>query len=353
MSKTAPPPPTPSLGRIIQEIRKAMGGAGTVNATLPLAMVFTGFSAYTLYKSIYIVPGGHRAVKFNAVTGLHNTSYGEGANLAIPYVETPVLMDVRNRATEIVSSTGSRDLQSIDMAVRVLYKPNLDNLHNIYRELGVGYAEAVLPSLINEVVKAVLAQFNAGELLAKRPEVSHRIALMLQQRARQFHVDISDVSITQMTFGKEYTNAVEAKQIAQQMAERAKFTVEQALQEKKGAILLAEGEAQAAALIGEAMKDNPGFIELRRLEAQRVISKAVANGKGGFLLDSTTLGLSSPRITSDNTHGGVASAAPVAAAASHRSAGEHHIPTSTVVIGLASAASALIGGLIVASIAKK
>ena len=62
-----------------------------------------------------------------------------------------------------------------------------------------------------------------------------------------------------MNFGKEYTSAVEAKQIAQQMAERARFKVEQAQQEKKGTIILAEGEAESAKLIGEAVRDNKGI----------------------------------------------------------------------------------------------
>ena len=283
------PPPTPSLNKIIDAIRAAL--PKSVSGSLPAAIFVTGVTGYTLYKGIYFVPGGHRAVKFNALTGLHNTSYGEGANLAIPYVETPVVLDIRNRAAEISSSSGSRDLQNIDMSVRVLYKPNVEYLHDIYRNLGVNYADMVLPNLINEVVKAVIAGFNAGELLARRQEVSNRIFQQLQHRAGVFHIDISDVSITEMTFGKEYTSAVEAKQIAQQMAERAKFQVEQALQEKKGAILLAEGEAQAASLIGEAMNNNPGFIKLRRLEAQKAVAKAVAQGKGQFLLDSATLGI--------------------------------------------------------------
>lgn len=244
-------------------------------------------------------------MKFNAISGLHNMSYGEGANLAIPYLETPILFDVRNKPTEVTSSSGSRDLQIVNMAVRVLYKPNLQHLHDIYRHLGVGYAETVLPSLINEVIRAVIAQFNASELLSKRPEVSHRIAVMLRQRAAIFNVEISDVSITQMTFGKEYAAAVEAKQISQQMAERAKFKVQQAEQEKRGAILLAEGEATSAKLIGEAIKNNPGFLELRRLEAAKHIAKTIgANGKGHYLVDSDSLLVNLNKVEARNVFSG-------------------------------------------------
>lgn len=48
-----------------------------------------------------------------------------------------------------------------------------------------------------------------------------------------------------MTFGKEFTQAVEAKQIAQQEAERAKFIVERSEQERQANVIRAEGEAEA------------------------------------------------------------------------------------------------------------
>jgi len=282
-------PPGPDFANVAGEMRKILGRFGSLGA-LPIGIVFTSLAGYTLYNSVYFVQGGFRAVKFNAITGLHDRTFGDGANFAIPFIETPVVFDVRNKPAEVVTSSGSRDLQMVNMAVRVLYQPNVDNLHHIYRNLGVNYPETVLPSLVNEIIKSVVAQFNAADLLMKRPEVSQRIAMTLAERAKRFHIDITDVSITQMSFGKEYTNAVESKQIAQQMAERAKFRVEQAQQEKKGMILLAEGEAQSAKLIGDAVKSNPAFLELRRLEAARSIAKAVGKSSNGqYYLDANTL----------------------------------------------------------------
>ncbi|KAH9597435.1 Band 7 domain [Trypanosoma melophagium] len=284
-------PPGPDFSRVAREVRKRLGSFGDV-AGLAALVGLSGFVGVGLYNSIYFVDGGCRAVKFNAITGLKDSTYGEGANFAIPFLETPVVFDIRNKPTEVMTATGSRDLQTVNLAVRVLYQPNVKNLSHVYRNLGMEYAETVLPSLINEIIRAVIAQFNASDLLVKRPEVSHRIALMLSERAKRFNIDITDVSITQMSFGKEYTNAVEAKQVAQQMAERAKWRVEQAEQEKKGAILLAEGEAQAAKLIGDAVQKNPAFITLRSLEASRTIAKMIReHGAGAFYLDSNNLSL--------------------------------------------------------------
>eukprot|EP00796_Vickermania_ingenoplastis_P004184 gene4183-3022_t len=292
----APNPPPPDFARLMAMIRKRMATMPGTKKLFRTAVQYTSVAAlgttvlYAAYHSVYFVQGGFRAVKFNCITGLHDCTFGEGANFAIPYIETPVIFDIRNKVTEVSTSSGSRDLQTVNMAVRVLFQPSTENLHHIYRTIGVDYAETVLPSLINEIIRAVIAQFNAADLLMKRPEVSHRIGIMLAERAKRFNIEITDVSITQMSFGKEYTSAVEAKQVAQQMAERAKFKVEQAEQERQAAVLLAQGEAEAAKVIGNAVKKNPSFVQLRAMEAARTIAEKIAEaGAGQYVLDSSTL----------------------------------------------------------------
>ena len=59
--------------------------------------------------------------------------------------------------------------------------------------------------------------------------VSRDIRRILTQRAQYFNIYLDDVSITNLTFSREYTGAVEAKQVAQQEAERARFIVRAAV----------------------------------------------------------------------------------------------------------------------------
>jgi regulator of protease activity HflC (stomatin/prohibitin superfamily) len=77
------------------------------------------------------------------------------------------------------------------------------------------YDERVLPSIVNEVSKAVVAKYNASELLTKREVVSSQIRQQLEKRANEFRMVLDDVSITHLTFSREYTNAVEAKQVGE------------------------------------------------------------------------------------------------------------------------------------------
>ena len=72
----------------------------------------------------------------------------------------------------------------------------------------------VLPSVVNEVLRSVVAQYNAATLLVQRESVSQQIKQGITLRLREFHIILDDVSITALTFGKQFTDAIEQKQIA-------------------------------------------------------------------------------------------------------------------------------------------
>jgi regulator of protease activity HflC (stomatin/prohibitin superfamily) len=116
----------------------------------------------------------------------------------------------------------------VNISLRVLFRPDSTKLNEIYRFLGMDYDGRVLPSIVNEVLKSVVARYNAAQLLTQREQVSQKIRDSLSRRLADFHIVLDDVSITDLHFGPEFTKAIEEKQIAQQQAERAKFLVEQA-----------------------------------------------------------------------------------------------------------------------------
>jgi prohibitin 2 len=118
----------------------------------------------------------------------------------------------------------------------------------------IDYDQRVLPSIVNKVTKLVVAQYYASELLTKLDAVSKQIRELPSARSRDFKIVLDNVSVTHLAFSKEYTAAVEAKQVAQQDSERAKYLVERAIQEKRTIVIKADGEAESAELIGNVHK---------------------------------------------------------------------------------------------------
>lgn len=114
-------------------------------------------------------------------------------------------------------------------------------------------------------------------MITQREQVSARIRTDLLKRAKEFNIALEDVSITHMTFGKEFTKAVEQKQIAQQDAERARFIVEKAEQERQANVIRAEGEAESAETISRAIdKAGEGLLLIRKIEAAKEIAQTLA-----------------------------------------------------------------------------
>merc|ERR1719203_2023631 len=271
-------------------IPKVNGGKihkpGTQAAKAAGSLITACALTYGVYNSVYSVSGGHRAIVLNRLIGMKEHVYGEGLNFIIPWFERPYIYDIRTRPCNLQTLTGSKDLQMVTIGVRVLHKPNPNELVWMYQRLGKNYDERVLPSLMNECAKAVVARYNANELLTKRDQVSLDIKRELNRRAHGFNVLLEDVAITHLAFSPEYARAVEAKQVAQQDAERAKYIVIGAEQEKKTIITKAMGEAQSAELIGNAVKKNPGFIKLRRIDAAKDIADIVSKSGNKIYLNA-------------------------------------------------------------------
>lgn len=244
---------------------------------------------WVVSNSVYTVDAGHVAIKYNRMSGVGTSTYREGVHFLLPWFERPLVFDVRARPHTMTSLTGSKDLQMVNISLRALCKPDPGNLPDIYRQLGMDYDEKVLPSIVNEILKSVVAQYNASQLILQRELVSKMIRQRLVARAKDFNILLDDVAITHLSFSPEFEKAIEAKQVAQQQAERAKYLVLKATEEKKRVIIHAEGEQQSAAMIGDAIKANPGFVELRKIQVAKDIATNLSKSSNRMVLNADNL----------------------------------------------------------------
>jgi len=243
-------------------------------------------------SALFNVDGGHRAVIFDKFAGVKQAVVGEGTHFMIPWVQQPIIYDIRARPKNVPAITGSKDLQNVNITLRILFRPKPDALPGIYTTLGENYDDRVLPSITNEVLKAVVAEFDAGELITQREMLSARVHTELTTRAEQFGLILDDISITHLTFGREFTVAVELKQVAVQEAEKARYLVEKAEQVKTASIISAEGDTEAADLLASAFAQaGEGLVELRRIETAEEVATNLASSRNVVYLpqDQQTL----------------------------------------------------------------
>ena len=147
---------------LISKIPKSSGGGGGGPSkgmtNLATALGLTAFAGYAGYSSLYDVQPGHRAILFSRLSGIKDDIIEPGTHFLIPFLERPIIYDVKKRPRNIQSLTGSQDLQMVTLNVRVLTRPRVSKLPSIYQELGEDYDDRVLPSIVNEVCKMVVAQ---------------------------------------------------------------------------------------------------------------------------------------------------------------------------------------------------
>lgn len=118
----------------MNQLNKQRGLFGSTGALIGL-----GVLAYGINQSLFNVDGGYRAVKFSRIGGVKDTVYGEGTHFNIPWLEQPIIYDVRAKPRNIASLTGTKDLQMVNITVRVLSRPMIESLPEILRTLGGSY----------------------------------------------------------------------------------------------------------------------------------------------------------------------------------------------------------------------
>lgn len=198
---------------------------------------------------IRTVPTGHTGI-VTTFGKVENTTYESGVHFVFPW-KTVINMDNRNQKASVDLMCFSSDIQEVSVVYTLNYQIEKANAQTIYKTIGTDYYKTVISPRIEEAVKSVMAKYTAEMLLSNRAELSSEIKAILTEKLAGYNIEVIDTSLENLDFSDAFTDAVEAKQVAEQKSKQAEIEQEQALMEAEYKAKIAETEANAAAAVAK------------------------------------------------------------------------------------------------------
>jgi regulator of protease activity HflC (stomatin/prohibitin superfamily) len=218
-----------------------------------------------LLTPIAIVNAGQRGVvmEFGKV---QDRVLGEGLHLIIPIVNTVKILSVRVQKHEISAEASSKDLQGVFTDVALNWHIIPQEANAMFQQIGDenSVVDRIINPAVEEVLKAVMAEYTAEEIITKRGKVKAEVDEALTTRLASYHIAVDDISLVHVHFSPRFGEAVEAKQIAEQEAKRAEFVALKASKEAEAKVNLAKGEAEAQKLVREDL--TPEILQKQAIE---------------------------------------------------------------------------------------
>ena len=165
-------------------------------------------------------------------------------------------MDNRIQKHTVTMSAFSKDIQETEVVYTVNYQISKNDAMTIYRTIGKEYFNTVIAPNISEAVKTATAHYTAEGLINNRDKLATEIEDILTKLLEKYNIEIVGTSIEDLDFTDAFTNAVEAKQVAQQDKLRAETVQAQATMEEQAkaerAIIVANADAEQAIIAARA-----------------------------------------------------------------------------------------------------
>jgi len=216
--------------------------------------------------SLVIVGPGQRGVVLNFGAVSPNV-WGEGLHFKIPVYQGVQKMDVRVQKEVTEAAAASKDLQDTHSTIAVNFNIIPDKAGWVFQNIGLAYKERVIDPVTQEIVKAVTAKYTALELITMREKVRTELKDMLRARLLDYNIAVVDVSIVNFKFSAQFTQAIENKQTAEQMALKASRDLDRIRIEAQQKIAAAQAEAESLRLQRQNITQD--LVELRRIEAMQ------------------------------------------------------------------------------------
>ncbi|MEJ2313917.1 MAG: prohibitin family protein [Nitrospirota bacterium] len=211
------------------------------------------------------VGAGERGVVMN-FGAVQDKVLNEGLHLMVPVMQEVVKVDVKVQKSQTDAVAASADIQETRSTIALNYHIQPDRANWVYQNIGTGFKDRIIDPAVQEVVKAVTAKYTAVDLITKREKVSDDMKALLKERLLDYGITVDAFAIVDFQFSKQFAQAIEEKQVADQRVLKSQRDLERIKIEKEQKITQAQAEAESLRL--QKQNVSPDLIKLRQIEAQ-------------------------------------------------------------------------------------
>ena len=219
------------------------------------------------FSMIKTVPTGYTGI-LTTFGKVEPNTVSAGVHVIAPWQKI-VKLDNRTQKVSVETDTFSKDIQQVKVSLAVNFCIDQATAQELYKTVGVNYYESIVLPRILENVKAVVAEYSAENLVAKRGELSDEILTRLTDDAAAYGINIISISVEDIDFTDEFTDAVERKQVASQNklaaeTEQAQKTMEEQAAADR-AVISAKAKAEQDVIAANAE------LEVTKIQAEAAL----------------------------------------------------------------------------------
>ena len=229
-----------------------------------ICLVLGAVIVFTL-SGITKIDSGNRGVE--VVWGkVSNETYSEGLYFFNPISTKIIEFNTKENLIAISESAFSADVQQATISVQALVYPDRTKINEFYQTYGLDFMEKLIKPVVVGSIKEVAGKFSAVDMVTKRESLQTSLFTNIQTELEKRGITLTRLDITDLKLRDEFTQAVEAKVIAQQEAERAKNVTVRIEEEAKQKVIAAKAEAESIRIRANALSQNKALVEYEAVQ---------------------------------------------------------------------------------------
>lgn len=249
--------------------KKKLGGAIGVGIVILLIIIL-----FFTFSPFVTVPAGHTGVVVT-MGKVSDDVLSEGMHFKLPW-QTVILIDNRAQKAPLDTQAFSSDIQQVNVSCSVNYSVDRATSQNLYKNVGIDYYSKVMLPRVMENVKAVFSKYTADNLIDARDSLSVQIQEKLAPEMKAYGINVLSIAIEDVDFSDTFTEAVEAKQVAEQTKKKTEIEQDSLLVVEQTTADRALITAKANAEVLKIDADAKAYAKSTQAEAEAKANKLIA-----------------------------------------------------------------------------